>query len=216
MLTVTDDAGNSASNSINLKMQESFPDLTITKSEVNVFGGVKIQINGNRLLIADEEVASWSDKIAEPCNVSLSLNGNDVNDGDTLGEPGKLTITVTNSQERSSAAEIILTNETVYGIEGIMCLSMQVGVECDLLQGVSFVDGAELVQLEIEQDGQRTVIADAAHFIPQYPGLCCIIFTVQKNGTANEVKVDNLTIRPLDYKAINIANIRPVDILPII
>ena len=211
---MTDDAGNSTSAIISLKMKESFPDLTITKPEVNVFGGVTIQIAGNRLLIADEEVASWSDKIAEPCKASLSFIGQEVKDGDILSEAGKLTITVTNNQERSSSAEITLTSDAVVSLGKIDV--MQVGVTTDLLQGVILVNGAELVKVEIEIDGQCSDIADATHFVPQYPGLCSIIFTVQRNGTAKEVKVDNLTIKPLDYKGINVANIEPVDILPII
>ena len=120
-----DDAGNSANAIISLTMQESFPDLTITKPEVNVFGGVRIKINGNRLLIADEEVASWSDKIAEPCKASLSFNGQEVKDGDILSEAGKLIITITNRQEKSSSAEITLTCGAVISLGYIDV--MQVG-----------------------------------------------------------------------------------------
>jgi hypothetical protein len=158
-------------------MKESFPDLSVIKPEVNVFGGVVLKVSGNKLLIADEEVASWSDKIAEPCTAALSLNGHEVKDGDTLSEPGKLTITVTNNQERSSSAEIILTIDAVYGLENVT--TMQVDVEADLLQGLTFANGAELVKVEMEVDGQCTELTDPQHFTPQYPGTCSLIFTVK-------------------------------------
>jgi hypothetical protein len=37
-----------------------------------------------------------------------------------------------------------------------------------------------------------------------------------KDGNTAEYKVDDLTIKPLDYKAMEVTNIKPVDILPII
>ena len=38
----------------------------------------------------------------------------------------------------------------------------------------------------------------------------------EKDGTVKEYKAENLPIKPLEYKAMEISNIRPVDILPII
>lgn len=197
------------------KTDPSFPDLTITKPEVNVFGGVRIKINGNRLLIADEEVASWSDKSAQPCKDSLSFNGQEVKDGDTLSEAGKLVITITNRQERSSSAEITLTSGAVISLGNIDV--MQVGVTTDLLQGVTLANGAELIKVELEMDGLRTEIADASHYMPDYPGTCCLIYTVKgKNGDTAEARAENLTIKAMEYKAIEISNINPTEILPIL
>ena len=93
---------------------------------------------------------------------------------------------------------------------------LQVDQETDLLQGLTFAKGFELVKTEIEFDGQRTEIADASHFTPQYPGLCSLFFIVKRNGKESEVKAENLTIKPIDYKAMEVTNIKPVDILPII
>lgn len=203
---MTDDSGNSANATINLKMQESFPDLSVLKPEVNVFGGVEVRISGNKLQIGGEDVASWSDKVAEPCTATLSLGGQEVNDGDILSEPGRLTVTVTNSQERSSSAEIILTNDAVYGLESLKDLPMQVDEEIDLLAAITLANGADIVKVEIEMDGERTVISDPSHFIPQYPGTCSLIFTVKgKDGRTTECKAENLTIKPLEYKEISIS-----------
>ena len=132
-----------------------------------------------------------------------------------LSEPGKLTLTITNDQGKSSTAEIILTNEAVIGEAKIG--DMQVDEEIDLLAGITFAEGATLVKTEIDMDGQRTEITDAQHFTPEYPGTCSIIFTVKgKNGDMAEIKADNLTIKPLDYKAMEISNIKPEEILPIV
>jgi hypothetical protein len=195
---VTDDAGNSADATISLKMKESFPDLTVTMPEVNVFGGVVLQVSGNKLLIGGEEVASWSDKIAEPCKATFSLNGQEVKDGDVLSQPGTLTVTVTNNQERSSSAEITLITNAMSS--AIQISDMQVGKEVDLLAGITLANGAELVKVEMEMDGTTAEITDPQHFTPDYPGTCSFIFTVKgKNGDMEEVRADDLTIKPLDY-----------------
>ena len=189
--------------------------MSILMPEVSVFGGVELQLTDTQLLIGGAVVAEWSDKRTEKCKVKLSFNGRELKSGDVLSEPGKLTLTVTNDQGKSSTAEITLTNEAVSG--EVRIGDMQVDAETDLLIGLTFVSGATLVKTEIEQDGKRTEIPDPHHFTPEYPGTCAIIFTVKgKNGSTAEVKVDNLTIKPLDYKAMEVTNIKPVDILPII
>ena len=65
-------------------------------------------------------------------------------------------------------------------------------------------------------NGQRTEIADPKHFTPDYPGNCSLIFTIKKNGTASEVKAENLTIKPLSYLAMTVTHLKPVEIMPII
>ena len=95
-------------------------------------------------------------------------------------------------------------------------MALEVDKEVNLLGGVTFAEGVSLEKVELEQEGKRTLIADPSHFVPQTPGACNIILTVRKIGTATEVKVDNLTIKPLQYQSMSITNIKPVEILPII
>lgn len=84
---------------------------------------------------------------------------------------------------------------------------MQVDQPKDLLAGLTFAPGVELLKVEIEQDGQRTEIADPHSYMPEYPGQCSFIFTVKvKGGSTAEVKADNLTIKPLDYQEVVIKN----------
>ena len=214
-LTVTDGAGNHAEATVKLVMEVVFPDLTVVKPEVSVFGGVEVEINDSQLLIGGEVVASWSDKHTDQCKVSLSFGGKEVKSGDKLSMAGILTLTVTNNQEKSSQAEITLVNEANSGEATID--DMQVGMAIDLLAHITFVNGATLVKTEIEQDSQRTEIYDPHNYIPEFPGMCSFIFTVTgMNWNTAEVKVDNLTIKPLDYKSMAVKNIQPVDILPII
>lgn len=194
-------------------MQESFPDLSILQPEVNVFGGMEVQITDTQLLIGGELVAEWSDKYSDKCTATLTLNDNEVKSGDTVGEPGKLVLTVTNNQGRSSTAEITLVNGVVIGEARIG--DMQVDEETDLLADINFAEGATLVKTQIEMDGQLTEIADPQHFTPEYPGECTLIFTVNgKNGDVAEVKVEKLTIKPLEYVAMEISNINPEDLMP--
>lgn len=94
---------------------------------------------------------------------------------------------------------------------------MQVDQEVNLLEGLSFAEGVTLVKLEIEMDGQQSVISDPSHFTPDLPGTCTLIFTVKtKNGKTSEIRAENLIIKPLSYTAVAINSINPVEILPII
>ena len=115
-------------------MEEVFPDLTILIPEVNVFGGVELQLTDTQLLIGGDVVAEWSDKRTEKCKASLSFNGQEVNSGDVLSEPGTLTLTVTNDQDKSSTAEITLTNDSIFGIENLRNAIIQVDKEVNILE----------------------------------------------------------------------------------
>ena len=103
----------------------------------------------------------------------------------------------------------------IAGLDNLKGISFQVDQETDLLSGITFGNGAELTKVEIEKDGQRSEVADPHHFTPEYPGTCSI--TVKsKEDTITEYKAENLTIKPLEYKTMEITNIKPVDILPIL
>lgn len=182
---------------------ETFPDITVLQASVNVFGGALLEIRNQAVLLGGVTLVTWSDRRTEECRVLVACNGREVNDGDMLGTAGKLTVTVTNGQGKSSTAEIVLTDDAVTSLS--LPGEMQVDEEVDLLSGVTLAEGAMLVKTEAEMDGQRSEIADPRHFIPEYPGTCAIIFTVSgKNGDTAETRVDNLTIKPLDYNEANI------------
>ena len=126
-----------------------------------------------------------------------------------------MAITVTNGSGKSAKAEVTLFVSSVFGLENFA--PMTVDQERDLLQGLSVANGGEIVKVEIMIDGVRTVITDAHHYIPEYPGTCSVIYTVKaRNGSVSEVTVSNVTIKPLDYQVLTLTSIRPVDILPII
>lgn len=150
-------------------MEEVFPDLTVVQPEVNVFGGATLSITDTQLLIGGELVASWSDKRTKQCKVGVTVNGSEVKNGDTVGEPGTLVLTVTNDQGKSTTAEITLKNEAVYGLDNLSNASIQVDKEINLLDGITFAEGVESITLEIETDGKRTTIPDPNHYTPDYP-----------------------------------------------
>ena len=185
--------------------------------EKNIFGGVKIELGDSKLLLDEVEVANWTDKLTEKCKVSLSFNTKEVKSGDTLNEAGTLTITVTNEQEHSTKAEISLTCDAIYGLESLKTLSLRINEEVNLLSGITLAEGVELVKTEIEMDGKRTTITDPSHFTPTNPGTCILIFTIKdKKGGATAFKVEGLTIKAMEYKAMSVTHIKPVEILPII
>ena len=152
-------------------------------------------------------VASWKDDKSKSFKVDLKFNGQPVKSWDTIDWAGTLSITVTNEKWKSSSTEITVTNNAVFGLETLRKASMKVDQEINLLNGISFAKWVELVRTEIEIDGKRSTITDPSHYTPSYPGFCSIIFTVQwKNGETAEIKVDNLTVKPLDYKEATINN----------
>ncbi len=165
------------------------------------------------MLIGNDTVASWSIGNAKLKAVTLTFNESSINFGTLISEKGTLVLTVTNEADKSSSKSIILTDEM---IQGLNLLTLQVDHEINLLQSLKIAKGTELLKAEIELEGQRTEIADVMHFTPEYPGQCSLFFTVKRNGAENEVKAENLTIKPLDNKSVEIKNIKPKEILPII
>ncbi len=205
-LTVTDDAGNSTTATIKLTMKETHPDITIYHTEVNVYGGVQLGISYDHLTIDGEQVMAWSDKTTDQCKVTVSQGDKELKDGDMLNEAGMLKVVVTNGQGKSSTGEIELVSNPIEGLENLYAAELQVGKETDLLDGLTFVNGATLIKTEIEQDGTRSTIDDATRFTPELPGQCNIIFTVQgQDGTTTQVVTENLTIKPMDYNEPTIA-----------
>ena len=217
ILTVTDGSGESKSITVKLKITNGAPEIKLELSELNVFAGAEVSIADNKLLIGGEVVASWTDDRTEQCEVKLTLDGKDVKAGDMLAEAGTLTLTVTDAEEKSASIDVTLTNDSIYGMEALNSLNLQVDAEADLLNGISFAEGIELVKVEVEKDGQRYEITEPYLYTPDYAWTCTVIFTVKgKVGNTAEVKSGNLSIKALEYKALSITNISPVDILPII
>ena len=165
------------------------------------------------LLIGGEKVALWKAGSGRIKSVVLAFNDSTISFGTLLSKKGTLSLTVTNDADKSASSKVMLTDEAIMGLGTLV---MQVDVEVNLLDSLKFARGVELTKTEIEFDGQRTEIADPAHFIPEYPGLCTLFFSVKKDETVSEVKTENLTINALEYKAMEINNIKPEEILPII
>ena len=110
-----------------------------------------------------------------------------------------------NQAGKSASRDITVSADGIYGIANIG--SLQVDQPKDLLAGLTFASGIELLKVEIEQDGLRTEINDPHSFTPEYPGECSFIFTVKvKDGNTMEVRADNVTIKPLDYQEVVIKN----------
>ena len=133
-------------------MEEVFPDLTVVQPEVNVFGGATLEITDTQLLIGGAVVASWSDKRTKQCKVGVTVNGKEVKSGDTVGEPGKLVLTVTNDQGKSTTAEITLKNDAFSG--EVTLGDMHIDEEVNLLSGITLANDHRSVTGQL-QAGQR-------------------------------------------------------------
>ena len=191
------------------------PKISLLQPMICVFWGAKVEQVDSSLLIGSVKVAEWKAGSGKIKSVELSLNGIAVSMGIVLNEKGILSLTVTNDADKSANSSIKLTDEVMIGLSSLNGV-LQVDKEVNLIENLTFAKGFELAKTEIESDGQRKEIADPTHFIPEYPGSCTLFFSVKKNETTSEVRADNLTIKPLEYKSIEIRNIKPKEILPIV
>ena len=197
------------------------PTINISKSSVDISWWKQVRIDWNQLYIGDELVASWTDNKTKNCNVTLTLNWNTITSWTTINEAWTLTIKVSDAAGNNKSSDIKLNvtedQECISWLENLQNLNMQVDQEVNLLNWISFINWAELVKTEIEIDWKKIEISDPNHYIPTNPWTCSIIFTVKdKNWTIKEYKVDNLTIKGVEYKTMEIDNVNPADILPIV
>ena len=215
---VSDEAGNSSTAEITLTRTDSqAPEIEVKIPEKNVIAGVKVKIEGNQLFFDSEIAASWKDDYSESPTVELSIAGEKINSGDILFDAGTLVISVADEFQNKATAEITLTAVAITGLESLKNLSLQVDQEVNLLEGLSIAEGLSLERVEVEQDGQRSEIADATKYTPEVPGSISIILTlVRTGGSTIEVKVENLTVQGIQYQSLSITDLKPVEILPII
>jgi len=196
------------------------PSIDVNQSTIDVTWWKEIKISGNQLYIWSTLVASRSDNKTTNCNVELSFNWQTISSWTTINEEWTLDIKVSDEAWNTKNTNIklnVTVEPDISWLENIQNLNMQVDQEINLLNWVTFGNGAELVKTEIELDWEKVEISDPQHYIPAYPWTCSIILTVKsKDGNLTEHKVDNLTIKALDYRAMEINNIAPEEILPII
>ena len=194
------------------------PTVNVSQHDVDITWWKQVRISWNQLYIWDILVASWTDNVTKNCTVELSLNWKTISSWTIINEWWYLTVKVRDEAGNTKTIDIKLTmnNQLISWLENLQNLNMQVDQEVNLLNWITFWNGASLVKVEIEMDWQTTQITDPNHYTPQYPWLCTIILTVKdKNGNIVTEKV-NKNIQALEYQAMEINNIRPVDILPII
>ena len=201
-LKVTDESGNSSEAEITLTKSDSqAPEIEVKIAEKNVIAGVKVKVEGNQLFFDDQVAATWKDDYTEVCTAELSIAGEKINSGDVLLEAGKLIVTVSDDFKNEATAEIVLTAEAIYGLEGLKNLSLQVDKEVNLLQGITYADGVSLDKVEVEAQGNRVVVQDPSHYVPETPGTIDFIITVRAGSRVLEFRVDDLEIKGLDYNA---------------
>ena len=194
------------------------PTINVSKSEVDITWWKEVRISGNQLYIWSEIVASRSDNKTKNCSVLLSINWKAITSWTTISEEWTLTIKVSDEAWNIKSSDIRLNkavDQDISWLENLKNLNMQVDQEVNLLNWVTFGNGASLEKVEIEIDWQRVEVSDPYHYIPSYPWVCNIIITVKdKNSKSTEYKVDNLTIKALEYKAMDITNINPETLMP--
>ena len=108
-----------------------------------------------------------------------------------------------------------MTATAVFGLENLARLQLQVDQEADLMNGLTIAEGLTLQKVEVVQDNSRTQIENPKAYTPEYPGSIDIILTLARlDGSTIEVKGNDLTVKGLDYHAVSLIDIKPVDVFP--
>lgn len=185
--------------------------------------GVKAKVDGNQLFLDDQMAASWKDDYSESLTVDIqyfpdnSTTGKAIESGETLFDAGKLQIAVQDDAKNKSTAEIKLTSVAITGLESLMEKELTVDVSVNLLQDLTIAEGLTLQKVEVEQDGQRSEIANPEAYSPRIPGTISIVLTLARTDESTiEVKVENLSVQGIQYQSLSITDLTPADIVPII
>ncbi len=223
ILSVSDEAGNESSESITLISKDFVaPKITLLINEKNVIAGTTVSVGDNQLHFDEQVAANWSDDYTDECKVSLSLATADgtvkeVPSGTRITEAGTFEITVRDNDGNATSDSITFINVAVYGLNSLKQAVLQVDEETNLLHGLSFPAEVELIKTEMAEDGRRVEIVEPTKFIPEYPGTCSIILTLQvTSGEEIEVAVDDLTILPLPFNSCKLEILTPAEILPLL
>lgn len=223
IISVSDDAGNESSESITLISKDFVaPKITLLINEKNVIAGTTVSVGNNQLLFDEQPAANWNDDYTDECKVTLSLATADgtvkeVTSGTKIKEAGTFEITVRDNDGNATSDSINLVNVAVYGLDSLKQAVLRVDEETNLLHGLSFPAEVELIKMEMAEDGRRVEIVEPTRFIPEYPGTCSIILTIQvTSGEVIEVAVDDLTILPLPFNPCKLEILTPAEILPLL
>ncbi len=187
-LTVTDEAGNSASNDITITEDNSAPEVKVLKESVNVYGGKATTTKDNTLIIGEDAVLQWSDDHGDDCTITLDLNGAVVNLGDEVSKAGILKITVSDSKGLGTEASITLTDQILFGMESLDGLDLQIDKEVNLISGLSFYEGWSLAKVEVEKDGVRKEVTEPEHYTPAIADNIVVIITLTDGSKTAEFK----------------------------
>ena len=222
VLTVTDADGKSSSVNIKLNVVNNAPTIDLKQSEVDVSKPKVVSIESNKLTIWWDVIATWSDDKTQNCTVSLTLDGKEVKSWDTLDKEGTLVLTVTDADRKSSTVNIKLnvvnnaptinipqSNINIYWeiqitISGnkLLLWSEEIASRTD--------DRTENCTVSIKFNGKEVKSWD----IINETGTLSI--TVTDGEWKSSTKEISITKEVIEYQGVNINNIKPVEILPII
>jgi len=156
------------------------PTININQSEVDITWWKQIRIDWNQLYIWEILVASRSDDKSKNCSVELSLNWKSITSWTTISERWILTIKISDDAKNTKNADIKLNSYfDISWLENLKNLNMQVDQEVNLLNWINLGNWAKLIKIEIEIDGEKVIISDPNHYIPEYPWTCSIIITIK-------------------------------------
>ena len=191
----------------------------------NILWWVTVNMKNNQLLFWNTVMYEWKDDNTETCTPFLNVKWNTekIKTWETIKDWGTLSYTLTDEKWKSTSVEFSIESKGI-DLTNLNSLSMQVGQETDLLKWISIPSGIQVSKVEVETNWQRQEIkGNNGHYLytPTQPWTCYIYVTQKWEfwNTYVEKSKNPLTIKDIEhpeYQSINITNIKPVDILPII
>ena len=125
MFRVSDKSQNSSMKKIKLVALNDAPEISVLMSEVNVWGGKKMEVKDNNLMVGEEVVMTWSDDHSQYCEAAISLNDAELKSGDTLDKAGTLKVVVVDKDGKSAEAKTtIIRKGPEYSVMGLQSASI--------------------------------------------------------------------------------------------
>ena len=196
------------------------PEITPGQTIIDVswWKNVYLDENNRRLTIGNTIAATR--KGTDIKEVKLLLDWNPIKSWITLNNKWTLTLKVTNKAGKESKLDIILTvqeveNQLISWLENLENLVIQVDQEVNLLNWITLWEWVSWEKVEMKKDWQIKEIADPEHAVFDDPWACDIILTIKKNGELLPSIIVPKDIKPLEFKSMEINNLRRQDIIPV-
>lgn len=217
----TDGGGGGGAEPVTPTADTQAPVIKVYYAKVDITGIEKITIAGNNLHIGNLLVASWTDNVTRNCQVSMKIDGNEVNSGSVPTVSGTLTLTVTDDAGNSTIASINLVLDEVHPDITVFYPEVNVygGVTLVIYNGYLSIDDKEIMAWNDKYTQNCTVVVmqgDKMLYSGDKLTEEGILTVTVTNRQGKSSTAEIVLISKAPYKRMPITDLKPGDILPIV